>query len=94
MIMYKKIENDIHLLAYRQAKALTWILSLKSLSKAAGDNFGIEATASEMNLPILLSGATRPSYIGVEKAFLTLHYIRNKRILPQKVLTTTSSTYL
>jgi hypothetical protein len=36
-------------------------LSLKSLSKAAGDNFGIEATESVMNLPILLSGATRPS---------------------------------
>lgn len=40
----------------------TWRLSFTSLSKAWGENLGMEDTLSDMNLPMLLSGAMRPSW--------------------------------
>lgn len=43
-------------------ESLTCKLSFTSLSKAAGDILGMEATVSDMNLPMLLSGATCPSW--------------------------------
>lgn len=41
---------------------ITCSLSFKILSKAAGGILGTDATVSAMNLPILLSGAARPSW--------------------------------
>jgi len=49
---------------------LTCKLSFTSLSNTRGDTLGREPTASDINLPILLSGATRPSCD--EKLFNTI----------------------
>jgi hypothetical protein len=48
-----ELNNQIHLVTCR--------LSFTSLSKAGGDNLGSDDTVSDINLPMLLSGATRPS---------------------------------
>lgn len=60
---------------------LTCKLSFTSFSKADEGNLGMEPTASDINLPILLSGSIRPSWYERIKGWMQFkrNVTRNKR---------------